>query len=211
MGTVLRKEIIEDCTVYLADCMDVLPSIDPVYAVITDPPFGVGNFIQTSGNIRGEAVSWNDSAPPKEVFDLLKSKSDHRIIWGANYFNCFEEKGGAIIWIKNQPMPDFSKAEIASCSFYKKTEIINITWTNFSNTKVTSHPCERPVSLYKFCINYLPGSGSILDPFMGSGSVGVACALMRKSFIGIETEEKYFDMCCSRIEAAYKQNDLFYD
>lgn len=205
------KEIIGDCSLYLGDCMDVLPNIDLVSAVITDPPFGVGNFVQVTGNIRGSSVAWNDYQPPKELFDLLEEKSDYRIIWGANYFNCFEEKGGALIWIKNQPMPDFSKAEIASCSFYKKVEIINITWTNFVNTKVTSHPCERPVSLYKHCINYLPDSKTILDPFMGSGSVGVACAEMRKNFVGIEKDAGYFDMCCARIEESYKQGDLLYD
>lgn len=201
--------IIGDCTIYLGDCMDILPTLGKVDAVVTDPPFGVGNFVQCTGTIRGEAVRWNEETPKPEFFHLLKSISTHRIIWGANFFNCFEEKGGCIIWVKNQPMPNFSKGEVASCSHLKKTEIINLTWTNFVNTKESSHPCERPVALYEWCIDYLPNPRTILDPFMGSGTTGVACAKMGRKFIGIEREPAYFDIACRRIEEAYKQPDMF--
>ena len=204
-----RKEVIGDCTLYLGDCMEIMPTLGKVDAVVTDPPFGVGNFVQCTGNVRGDAVTWNDQTPSKKVFDLIKSISTHRIIWGANYFNCFEENGGCIIWVKNQPMPNFSKGEVASCSHLKKIEIINLTWTNFVNSKESNHPCERPVGLYEWCIKYLPNPETILDPFMGSGTTGVACVKLGRKFIGIELEEKYFDIACKRIEEAYSQPDLF--
>ena len=109
--------------------------------------------------------------------DLIKKISQQRIIWGANYFNCFEDNGGAIIWDKGQPMPNFSKAEIASCTHYKKTEIVRIPWTNFEVGRLakTDHPCERPVQLYEWCIKYIKEPEIILDTFMGSGSCGEAC------------------------------------
>ena len=97
---------------------------------IVDPPFGIGNFVQTGGNVRGEAVTWNDNTPTQKYFDELKRVSKNRIIFGANYYNCFEGKYGAIIWVKNQPMPNFSKAVIASCSMHKKIELYNKTFTN---------------------------------------------------------------------------------
>jgi site-specific DNA-methyltransferase (adenine-specific)/modification methylase len=208
---------IGDATLYLGDCMGILPTLDKVDAVITDPPFGVGNFVQTTGNIRGRGelkgklVQWNESAPTAEFFDFLKEISTHRIIWGANFFNCFEDRGGAIIWDKAQPMPNFSKADIASCTHFQKTEIVRIPWTNFNVAREaeTDHPCERPVQLYEWCINYLPKINSVLDPYLGSGSCGVAAIRLGRKFIGIERDPKYFEAACKRIEQATKQEDMF--
>lgn len=212
-----RIEKIGNATLYLADCRDVLPTLPKVDAVITDPPFGVGNFVQTTGRKmgrgagRGKAVTWNASGPPPEVFAMLREKSKHRIIWGANFFNCFEERGGAIIWDKQQSMPNFSKADIASCTHFQKTEIVRIPWTNFTVTHraETDHPCERPVELYEWCIRYLPGAiRSVLDPYLGSGSCAVAAFRQHCSFIGIEREPKYFEIACRRIEDAQRQGRL---
>jgi site-specific DNA-methyltransferase (adenine-specific)/modification methylase len=197
--------------------MNILPTLDKVDAVITDPPFGVGNFVQTTGNIRGRGelkgklVQWNESAPTAEFFDLLREISTHRIIWGANFFNCFEDRGGAIIWDKAQPMPNFSKADIASCTHFQKTEIVRIPWTNFNVAREaeTDHPCERPVQLYEWCINYLPKVQSVLDPYLGSGSCGVAAIKLGRKFIGIEKNPEYFYAACKRIENAQKQESLF--
>ena len=214
----MKPVIIGDATLYLGDCMDILPTLGKVDAVITDPPFGVGNFVQTTGSLRGrgtemgKAVEWNESVPPPEFFTLLKSMSKHRIIWGANFFNCFEDRGGAIIWDKAQPMPNFSKADIASCTHFQKTEIVRIPWTNFDVARQaqTDHPCERPVKLYDWCIRYLPRPiNSVLDPYLGSGSCGVAAILSGRKFIGIEREPKYFDIACKRIEQAAAQGQLF--
>ena len=209
---------IGNATLYLGDCREILPILPKVDAVITDPPFGVGNFVQTTGRKmgrgenKGQAVTWNASGPPPEVFALLREKSKHRIIWGANFFNCFEEKGGAIIWDKAQSMPNFSKADIASCTHFQKTEIVRIPWTNFTVTHraETDHPCERPVELYEWCIRYLPGKiSSVMDPYLGSGSCAVAAMRQGCSFIGIEREPKYFDIACRRIEDAQRQQRMF--
>ena len=216
--TYQQKLQIGNATLYLGDCMDILPTLDKVDAVITDPPFGVGNFVQTTGSLRGrgvergKAVDWNESAPPPEFFSLLKLMSKHRIIWGANFFNCFEDRGGAIIWDKAQPMPNFSKADIASCTHFQKTEIVRIPWTNFDVARQaqTDHPCERPVELYDWCIRYLPKPITLIaDPYLGSGSCGVAAILSGRKFIGIEREPKYFDIACKRIEQAVAQGQLF--
>lgn len=205
----MNPVIIGDATLYLGDCMDILPTLDKVDAVITDPPFGIGNFIQQTGNLRGEKVHWNESGPSDEFFALLKEKSTHRVIWGANYFNCFEGAGG-LVWVKNQPMPNMSKAEMASTSWGNKVELISLTWTNYVNTKESTHPCERPVGLYKWCIEQVPKQPqTILDPFMGSGTTGVAAIQLGRKFIGIEREPKYFDIACKRIEQADAQGQLF--
>ena len=209
--------IIGDATLYLGDCLDILPTLLKVDVVITDPPFGVGNFVQVTGRLggrgdgRGKSVTWNEAPPSEAFFRLLREKSKHRIIWGANFFNCFEDRGGAIIWDKAQSMPNFGKADIASCTHFQKTEIVRIPWTNFSvaHEAETDHPCERPVRLYEWCIDYLPEHDSVLDPYLGSGSCGVAAIRRGKSFIGIEREPKYFDIACRRIEQASAQGKLF--
>ena len=212
-----RIEPIGNATLYLGDCRDILPTLPKVDAVITDPPFGVGNFVQVTGSergrgeSRGKAVEWNECGPPPEVFEMLRAISKHRIIWGANFFNCFEARGGAIIWDKAQSMPNFSKADIASCTHFQKTEIVRIPWTNFTVTHraETDHPCERPIELYEWCIRYLPGRiASVLDPYLGSGSCGVAAFRSGCEFIGIEREPRYFDIACRRIEDAQRQGRL---
>ncbi len=193
------------CTIYHGDCREILPQIEKVDLVLTDPPYGIGNFVQITGNVRGEEVTWNEQPPSKDTLDLIKRMSKKQIIWGANYFNCFDLKGGAIVWVKNQPMPDFSKADIASCSFYSKVEIVIKTWTNFVNDKVSKHPCERPISLYEWCINYAGSPETILDPFMGSGTTLVAAKNLGRRSIGIEKEQKYCDIAIKRL----KQETIF--
>jgi site-specific DNA-methyltransferase (adenine-specific) len=71
------------------------------------------------------------------------------------------------------------------------------------------HPTQKPIDLMKWCVAKLPGAAKICDPFMGSGSTGVACALMDRAFIGIERDPDYFDIACRRIDDAYKQPRLF--
>ena len=211
MTSIIKDVTIGDCRLILGDCLEVMPLLGRFDAVITDPPFGVGNFVQVTGNIRGKKVTWNKNIPNLIFFEKIKKISKHRIVWGANYFNCFEDKGGAIVWDKAQPMPDFSKAEIASCSHLKKTEMVKIPWTNFTarHKKESSHPCERPVSLYIWCVEYLPNPQTILDPYMGSGTTGVACVKLGRKFTGIELDPDYFDIACERIRKAYEQPDMF--
>jgi site-specific DNA-methyltransferase (adenine-specific) len=175
--------------------------------VLDDPPFGIGNFIQTSGNItgkgrqRGKEVRWNDEIPCPEYFTEIVRISKHRIIWGANYFNCFEQDGGAIVWVKKQLMPNFSKAEIASCSFHKRVELVTLGWTNFLGRKVTTHPSERPVQLYLWCIRKYTKIGDlILDPHCGSGSVCVASKMLNRKFIGIDINKNYCEMSRKRLK-----------
>lgn len=214
-----EKVVIGNATLYHGDCLDVMADFPPCFRMdlgLTDPPFGVGNFVQTTGRKMGRGqsagldVTWNESGPPPEFFTAFKRHTTHRIIWGANFFNCFEDRGGAIIWDKAQAMPNFSKADVASCTHYQKTEMVRIPWTNFTVTHkaATDHPCERPVALYEWCINYLPNK-SVIDPYMGSGSTGVATMNMGRKYLGIERDLRYFDMACERIAAAQAQGRLF--
>jgi len=198
----------EHGVLYCGDCLDILPTLEDksVDLVLTDPPFGIGNFVQVGGNVRGEMVTWNEATPPLQAFDDIRRISKNQIIWGANFFNCFPANGGAIVWLKNQPMPNFSKAEIASCTYHKKTELVTITWTNFVNTKTTKHPCERPVQLYEWCLSsYTKPDELICDPFAGSGTTAIACIRYKRKYILIEKEEKYCEIAAKRIDTELEQ------
>jgi len=167
---------------------------------IVDPPFGIGNFVQT--NNRGSEVKWNNNIPSEIYFNELKRVSRNRIIFGANYYNCFEENGGAIVWVKNQPMPNFSKCVIASCSLHKKIEMYNQTWTNFvAKDRRGIHPCEMPVSLYEWILmNYAKEGDKILDTHLGSGSIAIACHNLGYDLTACELDKEYFESAIKRIE-----------
>ena len=167
---------------------------------IVDPPFGIGNFVQT--NNRGLKVNWNNETPTNKYFKELKRVSKHRIIFGANYFNSFENKGGAIVWVKNQPMPNFSKCVIASCSFHKKIELYFQTWTNFvAKNRETKHPCEMPVQLYEWLLmNYAKEGDKILDTHLGSGSIAIACHNLKFDLTGCEIDEEYYKAAVKRLK-----------
>jgi site-specific DNA-methyltransferase (adenine-specific) len=188
--------------VICGDCLEVMKGMadKSVDLVLTDPPFGLGNFVQQTGNKRGEKVNWNETTPSKEYFDEMVRISKNQIIWGANFFNCFPPKGGAIVWKKFQTMPDFSKCDIASSTFYTKTELVEIPWSGGSAKKSTKHPCERPVDLYRWCLNQYTKEGEIIfDPFLGSGSVAVACVMDKRNYIGCEISKEYCDIANARL------------
>lgn len=78
----------------------------------------------------------------------------------------------------------------------------------YGDYKGRQHPTQKPIAVMEWCLGFVEGE-TILDPFMGSGTTGVACVKLGRRFIGIEIEEKYFDIACKRIEEATKQPDLF--
>ncbi len=212
-----EKRQIGNCTLYLGDCLDILPTLGKVDAVVTDPPYGIGIDGQKE-SIKGkksdrkhhEFMGWDDNRPQKLVFDYIRSVSQFQIIWGGNYFADYLPAGrGWLVWDKGQYGLTMSDGELAYCNIDKPLRIFT---KNRAALYIdgTSHPTQKPISLMKWCLEQLPsGSDTILDPFMGSGTTGVACAKMGRKFIGIEMEPKYFYIACKRIEQAYAQPDFF--
>lgn len=213
----LRKEVIGDCTLYLGDCLDVMPALGRVDAVVTDPPYGIdygnaGGFSKSSGwsQWKGQA-SWDKTRPDKRVFDAILAAvgSGDCIIWGGNYFTDYlPPRMRWLIWDKGQR--DFSLAdfEMAWTSQDKAARAFD-----YPRAKALAdgkqHPTQKPVALMEWCLGFLPDAETILDPFMGSGTTLVACAKMGRRGIGIELDPDYFDIACRRVEEAYRQPDLF--
>jgi DNA modification methylase len=217
------KVQIGNATLYLGDCMDILPTLSKVDAVITDPPYGIGADKGKKGSIPfkgGKSYemgwhpenTWDKERPKKEIFDLMIKSSDKSIIWGGNYFaDWLTPQGKWLWWDKCQTMPTYGDGELAWTNLQGTTPK-KFVWANnkiFADRTVRHHPTQKPLELMIWCIDQAGNPETILDPFMGSGTTGVAAIQMGKKFIGIEREPKYFEIACKRIEQAVSQPQLF--
>jgi DNA modification methylase len=206
-----RVERIGDATLYLGDCREILPTLGKVDAVVTDPPYGIG---EDGGRFRDrkggghrvlEKLGWDSERPDASIFQMIVSASYQQIIWGGNYFaDLLPPSKGWLYWDKLMG-GDFADGELAWTSLDRALR--KFTHCNKGGGK--EHPTQKPVELMKWCLGFLPDAQTICDPFMGVASTGVAAVKLGKSFIGIEREPSYFDIACRRIEQAYKQPDLF--
>jgi len=215
-------EQIGDAVLLLGDCLDILPHLGPVDAVVTDPPYGVkrdkgfegfGGFGTPIARRRYEDDDWDAERPSADCFAAMLKVARHSIIFGGNFFTDILPVGGHwIVWDKLNTMPTFGDCELAWTNLPRKSvKKVTIEYNGLlGNEKGRCHPTQKPIAVMSWCIQSLPkGSDCILDPFMGSGTTGVACAKLGRRFIGIEIEERYFDIACRRIEDAYKQPDFF--
>tara|TARA_Y100000593_G_C4182732_1_gene272823 strand:+ start:26 stop:727 length:702 start_codon:yes stop_codon:yes gene_type:complete len=217
-------EVIGDATLYLGDCLDILPEIDFVDAVVTDPPYGIkmDKGFNGSGGFggSGKAINrrkyndcWDDVRPEKKIFDILINKSKVSYIFGGNYFaDILPNSTHWIVWDKLNTMPTFGDCELIWTNCDKKS-VKKITYEYnglIGKEDKRVHPTQKPVELMQRIIQTVSKDKTlVLDPFMGSGTTGVASINLGKKFIGIEREQKYFDIACKRIEQAERQGDLF--
>ncbi len=217
-------EIIGNCHLYLGDCREILPSLPKVDLVLTDPPYGIGadKGKKMASSFNGSKViesaytpenDWDDVRPESEIIISVVEKGLSAVVWGGNYFaDYLPATGRWLWWDKCQTMPSFGDGELAWTNF-KQTTPKKFTYANnkiFADRVERHHPTQKPIQLIEWCIDLAPKNTlTVADPFAGSGTTGVACVRMGKTFYGIEREPKYFDIACKRIEQAYAQARLF--
>jgi DNA modification methylase len=209
-----RKEQIGDCTLILGDCREILPLLPKVDAVVTDPPFGLADKWQGGGG-KGrsswafnpnEAMAWDREAPA--VVASLADYAAEVVIWGGNYFHLPPSRGW-FVWDKKQPDTfTTGQCELAWTNMDRTIRAFRLAQCEQANEGPKFHPTQKPLSLMLWTLKWLSGE-TIIDPFAGSGTTGVACVKLGRKFIGIEIEPKYFDIACKRIEQAYAQPDMF--
>lgn len=214
MGSV-REEIIGNARLILGDCREVLPTLSGVDAVVTDPPYGLGKLwsvggdgewplrdkdMKHGGNWDAQKLSWLE----RELFRHFGSCD--LIVWGGHLYD-FPPARGWLVWDKMQEHST-GHCELAWSNVDQPIRRFNYARAQLAS-EIKEHPTQKPVALMQWCLGFLPDANTILDPFMGSGTTGVACARLGRRFIGIEIEERYFDIACRRIEQAYRQPDLF--
>ena len=215
----MRVETIGNATLYLGDCMDILPTLDTVDAVITDPPYGIGENAHRIASRTKLAKTtdygsfdWDSAPPDKKTIDACVSAGKYAILWGGNYFELPPARGW-LIWDK-QNSGNFADAEMAWTNLKMSVRMYRQMWNGMiregeERGAPRVHPTQKPVALMSWCVNWAKGAETILDPFMGSGTTGVAAVQLGRKFIGIEREPKYFDIACERIENALRQERLF--
>lgn len=208
-----RVEQIGDATLYLGDCMEILPTLPKVDAVITDPPYGINaartRNSQKDGWVDYGVDGWDKDRPGREVFDLMLRAAPLQVIWGGNYFTDYLPPSQKwLSWDKGQDGFSLADFELAWTSEDKACRRLNYARA-LALKDGKEHPTQKPLAVMRWCIEQAGKPKTILDPFMGSGTTGVAAVDMGLAFVGIEREPKYFDIACRRIEQAYNQRPLF--
>jgi len=213
-GVSERVVTIGRATLIQGDCRNVMPVLGKVDAIVTDPPYGLGDKWNGGGGGKNsswgfdphEAKSW-DGQTADGVEDLPDYARDV-IIWGGNYYamppmRCW------LVWDKKQNDKwTTGQCELAWTNLDRPVRAFRFAQCEQANEGKKSHPTQKPIALMKWCLKWTDAQ-TILDPFMGSGTTGVAAVQMGRKFIGIEREPKYFDIACKRIEDAQRQGDMF--
>lgn len=218
-------------TLYCGDCRDVMASFPEcfrVHAVVSDPPYGVnyeGSITKHGRNGHGY-LSFDDT--PESIEAICVPAIRHAVSLArsaivtpgnANAFKYDEPRSlGAIYYPSGANSGPWGFVCSQPLFYYGKDpylmKALGRLPNAFSTTEATDrsidHPCPKPLKHVEWMVNRVSFAGeTILDPFMGSGTTGVAAVKLGRRFIGIEIEPRYFDIACRRIEEASKQADLF--
>ena len=227
-----EREQIGACTLYRGDALEVLPMLGKVDAVVTDPPYGLG--LGVANDVRRNTghgrhfgkrpyLSYDDTYEQfcQAIVPALNMALD-RATCGAVFSgpHMHEQRkptamGGMYLratsgrtpWGSKNFLPVLLYGNPPRAGQHRPT----VRWEcGRPMLETTEHPCAKPVTWMRWLIELASQeAASICDPFMGSGTTGVACVQLGRSFIGIEIEPRYFDLACQRIEEATRQGDLF--
>jgi site-specific DNA-methyltransferase (adenine-specific)/modification methylase len=227
----MNPVIIGNATLYCGDCLEILPSLSGIDAVVSDPPYGIGyvhggRVTESSIGILGNKHKLKPIHGDDQHFDpSLWTGFKNVLLWGADRFKTrLPDTGIFLAWDKHIGVganDSFVDCEFAWCNTKPKRNIFRHLWKGIVVSKqgdglgnvkhfVREHPSMKPVALMTWCIGHfkLPVGSLILDPYMGSGSTGVAAVNLGHRFIGIEIDPDYFDIACRRIEKAQRQQSL---
>jgi DNA modification methylase len=211
--------IIGNAELWLGSCEDILPTLGKVDAVVTDPPYGIGEAAGKNASRSKLAVSkdygnddWDNEPITSELLAMVRAAGRWNIIFGGNYYD-LPPTSCWLVWDKENGASDFADCELAWTNLPKAVRRIKFMWNGMLRAHGETrgdHPTQKPIGVMKWAIGHLPDPAeTILDCFCGSGTTGVAAVQMGRKFIGIEREEKYFEIACKRLEQAQRQQDLF--
>lgn len=205
--------IIGNATLYHGDCLEILPTLQKADAVVTDPPYGIGEAAGKNASRTKLAVAkdygddnWDDQPISPELLRLVIAAGTNACVFGGNYY-AMEPSSCWLVWDKENGANDFADCELAWTNLPKAVRRIRYMWNGMlraNNEPRGDHPTQKPLGVMSWAVSHFPGT-SVLDPFMGSGTTGVACMNLGRKFIGIEIERKYFDIACERIDQAQRQ------
>jgi site-specific DNA-methyltransferase (adenine-specific) len=227
----MRKEVIGDCELYLGDCAEIVPRLVKGLgfdAVITDPPYAIPTLVASG---RETTRSVGDLSIVETAFRFYFEQWSHVIAQSGRMFVFCDGTSYPVMFraafnTMSSALLVWDKGQIGmGREFRKSHELILHAWRKDApiyadgvgradvlkyapvSSEARTHPAEKPVPLIMDLVRV--SGQTILDPFMGSGTTGVACVRLRRKFIGVEIEPKYFDLACKRVSEAYAQPDMF--
>jgi site-specific DNA-methyltransferase (adenine-specific) len=190
--------------IYHGDCREILPGLKPVDLVLTDPPYGIGRSgkpksTSSHGGHKGYPdLGWDKISPSPEVFAQVLAAGKDSVVWGANYYpHSMPPSSGWLLWDKGQRI-DQADGELAASTNTGPLRIFTLNRAAIASDGAV-HPTQKPLKLIKWCCSFFPNAGTILDPFMGSGTTLVAAKQLNRRAIGIEIEEKYCEIAVNRL------------
>jgi DNA modification methylase len=168
---------------------------------------GGGKYVVDYGN-----DTWDKSTVSQELIDAVIAKGNNAVVFGGNYYR-LAPTSCWLVWDKLNGDNDFADCELAWTNMPKAVRRLQFLWNGMlraNGEKRGDHPTQKPIGVMAWCVKLASNeTETILDPFMGSGTTGVAAIQLGRKFIGIEREPKYFDIACQRIEQAVAQGQLF--
>lgn len=198
-------------TIYNADCRKVLPWIEPVDLLLTDPPYGIGEARKDNASRSCLAQSkdygradWDDAPPPRWFIEAAKESASTQILWGGNYYG-LEPASCWLVWDKDNGANDFADCELAWTNMAKAVRKFKWRWQGMlqehggDKKEHRVHPTQKPLALMRWCLSLVPDAETVLDPFMGSGTTLAAARLEGRKAIGIEINEKYCEAAANRL------------
>ena len=206
---------------HCGDCLEILPTIRNVDCVVTDPPYGIGKhniipFSRTERNSKGrtcigDGFVWDEGRKAAEVAAFARL-AETAVVWGGNYYaDVLPASRCWLVWDKMNS-GNFSDFEMAWTSMDSAAKMFRYMWNGMLKQKPEEryHPTQKPLDLMRWCIRLASNPGdTILDPFAGSGTTGVAAILEGRNFIGIEIDAGYCAIARKRLEDASAQQPLF--
>jgi site-specific DNA-methyltransferase (adenine-specific) len=188
--------------IYHGDCREVLPLLDPVDLVLTDPPYGIaatwrggkGHRWGKAANQTPERNEWDSAPPDPALIAAILAKGKQAVIWGGNYFDLPLSRGW-LVW--NKPERGFSLSE-AELAWTSKDTVIRV-FDYRRSERDRKHPTQKPLALMRWCLQQFPDAQTVLDPFMGSGTTLRAAKDLGRRAIGIEIEERYCEIAATRL------------
>lgn len=196
-------------TIYHGDCEQMLPMFAKVDLVLTDPPYGIdmAKGFEGFGGF-GEKIArrqymdeWDADRPSIEVMTSVVGSGARVIIWGGNFMaDLLPRSTHWLVWDKLNTMPTFGDCELAwTNSKRKSVKKVTVEYNGLIGKELERwHPTQKPLSLFVWCIQEY-GGGTVLDPFMGSGTTLRAAKDLGRKAIGIEIEEKYCEIAAKRM------------
>lgn len=198
----------ESVTIFCGDCREIAPQLGKFDLLLTDPPYGIGadnrkRILSRSKLARaidyGE-TKWDDAKPGLELIEAMRAICAKQIIWGGNYFilpPCI----GPLVWDKENGANDFADGELAWNNLGTALRIRRHLWAGFRKKRKEQrfHPTQKPLDIMKWCIELAGDIQTILDPFAGSGTTGLAAKVMNRKCTMIEREESYCEIAAKRM------------